>query len=296
MNLNLNPGITSLKTRRQKFGIGSMLLFLIIGGIVTTVGFFIVNSTKIDSSWTRTSGEIVDITSKISDGSTMYSPVVEYKVDGQSYQATSSIRTSSRPNKGDSREVAYNPSDPEQSKLIESGGVQWLMYLFPLAGILLLVLGPLLFIRSLTRSRAISDLMRSGRKLQGVLVDIQTSGYNSKKAGYKIVVAAADSSGAVQNYVSDSLTGIGGLSMADYRNTPIPIDVYVNPNNPKDYYVDIADIPNITTERIGQLLNTVTQNTQPAPFTPPTYPQSMQQAPSAVSPSDPPLPPSKNQQ
>ena len=42
--------------------------------------------------------------------------------------------------------------------------------------------------------------------------------------------------------------------MADFRNNPIAIDVYIDTTNPKKYYVDISDIPNLTPERIQELI------------------------------------------
>jgi hypothetical protein len=104
-------------------------------------------------------------------------------------------------------------------------------------------------------------LVQTGQKLQGVMVDLQSQGTNNN--GYKIVVAADNGSGAVQNYVSDSLTGVGSLAMADFRTSPIPIDVYVDPSNPENYYVDISDIPNLTPERIQSLLQAAANAKRP---------------------------------
>ena len=110
-----------------------------------------------------------------------------------------------------------------------------------------------MFVKSILRTRNIDKLVSGGHKLQGVLVDLQTQ-QSKNGATYQIVVAATGRSGTVQNYVSDPLSGVGGLAMADFQNNPIPIDVYVDPSNPKHYYVDISDIPNLTPERISQLV------------------------------------------
>lgn len=229
------------------------------------MGIVAINSSRIDDGWTRVTGEVVDSTSRINDGSTTYSPIIKYDVDGRTYQATGTIGTSSRPAIGAQKEVAYNPAQPDQAKVVESGALRWLLYLFPLIGIASLIIAPFLFIRSLRRGGKIKNLMQSGQKLQGVLVDVQTGG-SSRNGNYKIVVSAVDGSGAVQNYISDPLAGIGGLAMADFRNTPIPIDVYIDPANPQNYYVDIADIPNLTPERIGELIKSAASAQQPGTF------------------------------
>ncbi len=108
--------------------------------------------------------------------------------------------------------------------------------------------------------------------MQGILTDIQSTGGNNN-GSYKIVISATNIAGVVQNYVSDSLNNIAGLAMADFRNNPIPIDVYIDPTKPQNYYVDISDIPNLTPERIAQLTQSAVKTAGPQTImntTPPT--------------------------
>ncbi|MBC7546320.1 DUF3592 domain-containing protein [Candidatus Saccharibacteria bacterium] len=254
--------MTNFKTKRQQFGIGALLLMLIVGAVFTGVGFFILKSTKIDPSWVSIPGTVVASSSSVGSGSTTYAAVVSYQVNGQTYKVTSSSSSSSYPTIGENRNIAYNPVHPDQSKVVQTAGTVWFIYIFPVIGIICLISAPYLFIKARKRNSAISNLMQSGQKMQGVLVDIQAQGANSN-SGYKIIVSATNASGTVQNYVSDFITGIGGLAMADFRNTPIPIDVYIDPTNPQNYYVDIADIPNLSPDRIASLLKTALQNRQP---------------------------------
>lgn len=270
----------NFKVRRQKFGIGSLLFLFLFGAVFTGAGGFALKSIEVDPDWTRITGEVVDSSSRTSDGSTTYTPVVKYEVNGQSHRVGSSMSSSSYPHIGEKRKVAYNPSHPDQSKLVESIGSTWWLYLFPLVGIICLALAPYMFIRSAKRSGNINRLMQSGQKLQGIMVDVQSEGDNNN-SGYKIMVSATNLNGVVQNYVSDSIAGIGGLAMADFRNNPIPIDVYIDPTNPQNYYVDVADIPNLTPERIGELIESAMQNKQSSTFadreglsTPPINPAS----------------------
>lgn len=255
--------MTNFKVRRQKFGIFSLISLLLFGAIFTVAGVFAIKSSKIDPNWTRISGEVVESSSRIDDGKTIYTPVVQYSANGQIYKVTSSIGSSFYPNIGDKREVAYNPTRPEQAKVVEGAGTQAFLWLFPAIGFGVLVLAPVLFVRSLRRSNKIKSLMQTGQKLQGVLVDIQSAGRSNNKNTYRIVVSATDNTGTVQNYLSDELSGIGGLSMADFRKNPIPIDVYIDPTNSQNYYVDLSDIPNLTPERIGELIKSVVNMNKP---------------------------------
>lgn len=267
MNISFdNLNNTNFKVKRKKFGISSLILLISFGAIFTAAGLFAYKSVQIDESWSRAQGEIVDVSARVSDGSTTYTPVVRYEVGHKTYQVTSNIGSSLYPNIGDTREVAYNPARPDQSKVVSDTGSKALLLLFPVIGIAMLVLAPLLFVRSLKRSNRIKNLMQTGQKLQGVLVDIQSIG-GSNNNTYRIVVSATGSTGTVRNYRSDNLSGIAGLAMVDFRNNPIPIDVYIDPTNPQNYYVDVSDIPNLTPQRIGELIKSVAPNQQSDSFT-----------------------------
>ncbi len=264
MNISSNNfGNTGFKVRRQNFSIGSLIFLILFGAVFTGVGLAIYKSTQTDDSWTRVQGEVASVSSRISEGSTLYTPVVSYEANGKAYQVAGNGGSSSYPNIGDKREVAYNPTRPDQSKVVESAGSKMFILIFPAVGIAMLILAPILFIKSLQRSSRIKNLVRTGQKVRGVLVDIQTNSGNNNNHTYNIVVSAADNSGGVQNYTSDSLSGIAGLAMADFRNNPIPIDVYIDPTNTQNYYVDVSDIPNLTPQRISELIKSAVSSTQP---------------------------------
>ena len=210
-------------------------------------------SGKIDPSWARVTGEVRGFISQKQDGKDVYAPTVDYTVSGQKYTAYGNVFSSFQPDTGEEQEVAYNPAKPDESKVVAGGTTKFVLLIFPAVGALLLFFGITMFVKSILRTRNIDKLVSGGHKLQGVLVDLQTQ-QSKNGATYQIVVAATGRSGTVQNYVSDPLSGVGGLAMADFQNNPIPIDVYVDPSNPKHYYVDISDIPNLTPERISQLV------------------------------------------
>ncbi len=287
MNISFNNADnTNFKVRRQKFGFGSLILILIIGAVFAAAGGFAYKSMQVDKSWPRIQGEIVDVSKNISNGSTTYTPIIKYVVRGTNYQVTSSSSSSFYPTIGGKKEIAYNPSQPDQAKVIEGSGITMLILLFPAIGVLMLILGPTLFIRSVKRSQRIKSLMESGQKIQGIIVDIKSMGSNNNTA-YKIVVAANDNLGTVQNYTSDSLSGTAGLAMTDFRNNPIPIDVYIDSANPQNYYVDISDIPNLTPQRIGDLIKSAVTNNQMKSVVPPKISSPVPQQPVSIKPPTP---------
>lgn len=254
----------SHNVKRQKFGISAFVFLMLFGALFGGAGLFALKSAQIDESWSRTQGKVVDVSSRISDGSTMHTAVVEYKVDGSSHRVTAGSSSSVYPSIGSVREVAYDPAHPNNAKVAEGWGIKTLLWAFPVIGLFCIILAPILFSRSLRRSARIEQLMRTGQRLQGVLVDIQSTGNDNNTNTYKITVSAADSTGVVSNYTSDKLGGVAGLAMADFRNNPIPVDVYVDATNPEHYYVDISDIPNLTPQRINELIQSVISRQQSA--------------------------------
>lgn len=301
MNISFNSDLTnmtSLKARRQKFGIGSLIIMIIIGGAFLVPGYLFTKSTKISKGWVQVPGKVVSVSNNTHNGSTTYTPDVTYTVNGQTYDVTSSFSSGSYPQIGSTKEVAYNPAQPGESKVVAGAGEMWFVYLFPIIGIVMVVLAPWLFVRSIRRSHDINSLLQTGQKIQGVLTDVLTTGQSNNSTTYKMVVSATNLSGSVQTYTSDTIHGIAGITLAHFQNNPIPIDVYINPSNPKDYYVDISDIPTLTPEKITELLqtalhrqpNTFAQGEQPNSLSPPANPAPPTPPTPPISPA-PPVPP-----
>ena len=264
IGFKLKTGHNDLNARRQKFGIGSAIFLILFGVIFSGIGLFSILNLGISSSWTRISGQVISLSRSSNGNSIMYSPVVKYVVDGKEYQITSSVSSSFMPVVGKEQEVAYNSSLPSQAKVAENISRTWWLWLFPIVGVTALIMTPILFVKSLRRSNAITNLIETGHRLQGILIDIQATGAEvNKKPFYKIIVAATNRSGTVQNYASDLLTGVEALFMVDFRITPIAIDVYADRTDPQKYYVDISDIPNLTPEGINKLIQRALKTTQP---------------------------------
>ena len=263
--MQFNIGNTpQYKVRRQKFGIGSMLLLIAVGAAFVGAGTFAMKSSAIDETWVRTNGKVVDTTSQISDGSTIYYPVIEYQVEGKNYRISGSGGSSFAPGIGSQKELAYNPQTPQVAKAVDGSGTKVMMGSFTVIGALLILAAPIFYMRSLKRSQKISNLTANGRKVQGIITDIQSmGGGNGGNNSYRIIVAAVDLHGGTRNYTSDPLEGIAGLAMADFRNNPIPIDVYLDPTDPENYYVDISDVPNLTPQRIQELIKSAIGKFQP---------------------------------
>lgn len=129
-----------------------------------------------------------------------------------------------------------------------------LLLLFPLIGLILFVLVTWSYVRSILRTREIAALLSTGMRVEGVLTDIKMR-RNNKRETFHLVVTAPDPYGEVREYDSDQLLGIpAGLAGADLKEYPVPIDVFINQEDFSKYYVDLADIPSLTPERIKDLV------------------------------------------
>lgn len=235
------------KITRQKFGVSTLIFLELFGVVLISFGLWFINKTKIDPTWIRTQAEVVDIkTSQDNHGATMFSPVLRYSVNGENYQFTRSWSSSDYPTIGTKEKIAYNPNVPSEAKAVE--GIQGLavLLLLVVAGTVCVIMAPILFVKSLKRSKIIKNLIQTGEKLSGVLVRVKSVGGPGARGNhYKIIVSATDKTGITKEYISDPTSTLADLTGVDFNNNSIPVDVYVNPIDSQQYYVDIVSIPDL---------------------------------------------------
>ncbi len=251
------------RPERHKFTVGSLIQLLIFGVVFTAAGLFFIFANSPDSDWVKTQGTVVSVQSRPGDSNTMYSAIVRYEVDGQSYTVVSSVSSSFSPDVGSSRTVAYNPDFPADAKVVEGLSSIWWLYIFPVLGILIIVISIISFIRSRKRTSHIDNLKVRGIAVKGVIVDLKQEGGSRNSPNHKVVVTATDNYGQVRNYLSDPIKNIGGFAFTDFRQNPVAVDVFIDPNNPENYYVDIADIPQLDTPGLMEIISKAVNSQQP---------------------------------
>ena len=266
-SLNGIPIGGSFKAQRKRFGVGGLIFIILFGAVFVGAGLLFVKDDLRSQGWTASPGVISAVNqSRNSDGQIMYTPTVSYSVDGESYTATQSYATGSSYSVGEKQTVHYNPSNPSEG-VIRTSGTNFFIYIFPLIGIAAIIFGIVSFIRDIRRSGRINALKSTGIKIQGVVTDISNGG-SSNNSSSTITVSAVNLNGQAQQYTSDAIGGIGIVGLADYQTKPVAIDVYIDGANPDSYYVDLDDIPNITPERIGSLLQSAMGKVPSAVTTP----------------------------
>ncbi len=123
--------------------------------------------------------------------------------------------------------------------------------LFPLLGVAMLVGGPIAYARSKKRDEQITQLVMQGSKVQAI-IKRHTIRRNKNDVTIQFVLEGPDPvTGQTRSYTSDWIGGNPSYAVEAYPLTPITLDVYVSPMNPKDYYVDIRDIPLSPSATVG---------------------------------------------
>lgn len=246
-----------------------MLILLIMGIAFTAAGWMLLSKELASKNWPTVEGSVTQVrqsTDTDSSGRTtriVYTPTVEYIVNGQSYTVTSNTSTSTHYVEGQKLTVAYNPDDPGDA-VVRLGLVSFLLYIFPIVGIIMIFGSVIGYVVSVRRSGSINDLTKTGTKVQGVITNMSVMNNTTK-----FVVSAPDLNGGVRDYISDSTIG-NVFGAFDFQSNPVPMDVYVNPSNPDEYYVDVSEVPSLTPEKIAQMIQHSKASQQPVavpPFT-----------------------------
>lgn len=91
------------------------------------------------SDWPHADGTVVEVSTYVDRGSrrdrkrgsdretTMYTPVVEFTVDGELYRLTSKVSTSNPWTVGDTVDVVHNPENPHEASI--SGSANWVPWM-----------------------------------------------------------------------------------------------------------------------------------------------------------------------
>ncbi|WP_456846598.1 DUF2510 domain-containing protein [Cellulomonas sp. P5_C6] len=127
-------------------GVANGLKAIGIGLVFVLVSVFFlvpeIMSARAGAGEASTSGTVVDLhESRDTDGTRMCSPEVSFVVAGSSYRARAHYSSSSCPSVGSSIGVVYTTADPSDARVPESVGILMLLALFPVVGVVLVVVG-----------------------------------------------------------------------------------------------------------------------------------------------------------
>lgn len=191
----------------KKGGLLGGILGMVFGLVFMGVGNMIAPDEYPDAVETR--GTIVDVVQgRNSDGEVSYAPVYSYTVDGREYRFNSSVRSSGRPTIGQSVDIMYSASIPENAHrtdgidgnfpliFIGAGGLVFLFSLFSLLiSIALIAFGIYLFVGG-RRDR------REAGATSGFFSDLLSLAQRAREGGVEVEQTAAGQKGSSQGVAS----------------------------------------------------------------------------------------------
>jgi len=205
------------------------------------LGFFMAyKNYRFAQTGIKTTGRITSITISRSGDDTTHNVIIAYKIaNGREYQTRGNFYYTGM-KVGDTVAMRYNPQNVEEARMVSGdifSSVFWLCFglIFVLAGFV-----PVRKYRQRKKDAAI--LFKSGSKVEAVVEKIyqNTSLKVNGKSPYRISAISIDADGSQKSgtYISCDLWFDPGF----YIKKGDSIDVYVSPQNPGKYFVDISDL------------------------------------------------------
>ena len=207
------------------------LLFVVVGGIL----FY--KNIEFKKIAVEGQATIVDIYKQIdSDGETSYTVIVEYVVDGQRYEDSLDYYSAGM-EIGENVKIYYDPNNPTK---FSSDGVNIAFIIFIGLGGIFAIMGAVFMINSIKKKNIQKRIRESNIVIQANInsFDFNRSlSINGRHPYILIASAIAPYDGLIYTFESDSIWDDLTPILQNYNITTVP--VYVNPQNYKEYYMDI---------------------------------------------------------
>ena len=231
------------------FDLKKIIPAVVIGIIGIGLGLYIILSSGVNTSWTRTVGTVSG--SSISDGfiSKSYNPILDYDAKGTRYQVSSDLGTSTQPKPGEQRSVAYDPSNPSNARDVSAPNRHYFSWFLIIAGLFVIVFALYKFVSFPKHVPVKNKLKISGHKLSGFVMSIQNEIQDGKR-GYRVMAVAADQNGIAKRFTSEFVAGASRIATIDFRKHRLPVDVYIDLSDTTKYLVDVSKILSLTKELV----------------------------------------------
>lgn len=224
-----------INLKNVKKGRGFFFMFFFIGFMFLVIigGIFVSTLIKINNLDSETISSRVDVKShRDSEGSTMYSPVYYFRVNGIEYSCDSTSSSSINP--GDkNKTVYYDSKDPSNCMTEFSKSNNALLLLPMLIPLLFIGIAVYNFIKIEKRIKAINELNQKGKLIKNLPYRLEATGMevNNRKI-MRIVIDYTLPSGSVVKLFGDPRHD-GKSIDADGM-----VDLVIDENDPNNYFID----------------------------------------------------------
>lgn len=204
-----------------------IIFFLLIGGI------FVANAIKLNSLDSTVLSSNVTIKSHIdNEGTTMYSPVYDYEVNGQKYSCSTNSSSSVNPGT-QNKTVYYDSKDPSRCMTEASKTNSYFILLALLIPIVFIVIALINIAKANKRINIILELNQTGKLVKNLPYRLEDTGTRVNNI-------------PIQRPVIDYTTpsGIKTTLYGDARHDKKhydadgKVDLLIDENNPENYYID----------------------------------------------------------
>lgn len=134
--------------------IGSIIVIILGVGLILGAYLYQRSTTEKSDGWIHTVATVVDYEQRRdydSDGNLdyMYREIIEYVVNGITYRKTSNVSSNIRPSIGSTREIAYNPNNPNDCIFVSANNMMCIV--FYAVGALFAAVGVFAFVYTLIK-------------------------------------------------------------------------------------------------------------------------------------------------
>jgi hypothetical protein len=221
-------------------------LFTLIG-IGLLVGAFLLyqKTNSFIASSMKTEGQIIDLISKRSSGdsSSTYAPEVEYLAyDGKTYRFVSSV--SSNPpayDVGEKVEVLYLEANPNEAQLNGFFSLHLGEFIMGILGTVFFLIGGGILLFGALRNKKREYLIANGTSIQTKIQNVGMNTSVSVNGRHPYIIVSQwlnPATNELHEFESDNIW----FDPSDFIKTDV-INVLIEQNNPKKYWVDIRFLP-----------------------------------------------------
>ena len=223
-----------INTKYVKKGRNFYLIFIIFGLAFMSIfgGVYINSYLKLKSLDSSTTSTRVEINSHLDDGTTMYSPIYYYEINGIEYSCSSNSSSSIYPGT-DNKKVYYDSKEPLKCMTEYSKNSNKFLLIGVFLPIIFILIGCLSIHKVNKRLKIIKYLNMNGKLVKNLPYHMEETGMvvNNKRI-FKPIVEYTLPSGSVITLEGDArhdkkLSDEDGL-----------VDLLIDENNPSNYFID----------------------------------------------------------
>lgn len=210
--------------------------------LVTAIYLYFSKLTFLKSAETA-QGTVVELISKRSSNSIMYTPVISF-ITKEDHKIEFSSSVSGNPpsySVGETVEVIYNSEEPNKADINDFESLWLAPLIIGILGTAFFLVGFLIILNGIKKQRKKEYLMSNGKRISTKFIEVQLN--------YSLVVNGRNPYFICSEWIDSKTNKTYFFESDDIWFDPIEyiktdeINVLIDPNNPTKYYMDISFLP-----------------------------------------------------